>query len=151
MKMKFTTLMLALIPTLALADFMPGRVRPLYQAELKVEQATGVFASWEGAVLQQNFQDDSGFVSLSLVTKEGKKVLLPITRQQATGCGNFAWSEQRPANNSRMVAEFADYSEMICGKIEERSWKIRLIFSSPDGAVSVFEALGQPEGLFVTF
>lgn len=151
MKMKFATLILALIPTLALADFMPGRVRPLYQAELNVVEASGIFSSWKAPVLQQNFQDDSGFVSLSLVTSDGKKIMLPIQRTKNTGCGNYAWSELTPALNTFLKAEFADYSQMICGRMEERTWKLRISFSSPDGAVSVFEASGQPEGLFVTF
>lgn len=149
--MKLLALLLTLIPTLALADFMPGRVRPLFQADMKVVEATGVFSSWEGAVLQQNFQDDNGFVSLSLVTKEGKTILLPVSKQENTGCGNFAWSQLRPSGQAQLVAEFSDFSSMICGKVENTTWKLRLSFSAPNGQVSVFEAVGEPEGLFVTF
>ena len=149
--MKTILLALALFAANAHADFVPGRIRPLFSAKMRVIAASGEFYGAQDPMLYQNFQDDRGFVSLRLSLSGGRTLDLPLLRSEDTGCGNYAWSQLTTHSGKQVRASFVDYSDARCAIGGKEDWKLKIVTQDPSGDYSVLEVEGIPQGSYVIF
>ncbi len=138
-----------LIPAVVFADFRPGRVRAVAQAEMKVVQATGLYDGIQAAKLVLFAEDGVGPVKIELKLAD-QVISLPIGKVENTGCGNFAWPEALQSENTYTVSQFSDFSQMICAKYQENEWRIALETTNSEGQISLLQAEGKPEYFLLT-
>lgn len=145
----FFILVWCLIPTIVFADFRPGRVRAVAQADMIVTQSTGVYDNVKHAKVILFAEDGVGPVKIQLKLGE-RDFFLPIDKVKNTGCGNFVWPDAFQSEIGYTVSLFSDYSQMICARYEENEWKISLETRDSEGQVSLLQAEGKPEYFMLT-
>lgn len=85
--MKFLALMIALLPTIASADFVPGRVRTAAIAKMEVLDATGIYRGVKEVTMNAVEQDGKGVIGYNL-SVDGQPMKFTVTKLgKNTGCG----------------------------------------------------------------
>lgn len=138
------------IPTLVYADFQPGRVRAVAEAQLEVKGATGQFENLSNASVVLFSEDGVGPVKMVLRWQDGS-LEFPLSKDEDTGCRRMHLSQQTDGAWNQATALLTDFSQqMKCGLFVENPWHVQIEIRNADGSVSHLQAEGKPEYFILT-
>ncbi|MGZ3710129.1 MAG: hypothetical protein ACXVBE_00155 [Bdellovibrionota bacterium] len=147
--MKIFAYLLMLVPVMASADFVAGRVRTEGTAQMEVLSASGIYKNASQVIMNAKVEDGKGLVGYSL-TVDGKTMRFTVTSdgRKNSGCGNkieaVALTTMESALSS--LIHVTDYSQALCERTFVHKWEVTLqTHNLATGEVSVLELGGNPE------
>jgi hypothetical protein len=151
--MKFLTALVLAVATIssAYADFLPGRVRPGYKADMKTVAATGIYQGIEGAFVTLNYEDGKAepvSISVSLPNTK-KKTTLPVHNIKKSECGDHYVAYYATQNLVQTYFELTSYVTAKCERAIPNTFELSVKTSQP-GSKSELDVAGNAEVIYVT-
>jgi hypothetical protein len=134
----------------AFADFVPGRVRPGYTADMKVVNATGVFAHLEGVKMTENFEDGNGAPVSFSIEIGGHYVNYIINNVKKGFCGDLYEADALQNSTIHNHLQVVDFRNATCERMMPAMWDVKATQTAPGRGDSELAIQGNPQVVFVT-
>ncbi len=125
----FSALMTCVMGQFASAAIIPGWDRPVAKAELKIIEATGVFAEIKKASLMMNSQDGAQGKTSFVFTLDQQALPMVVTQTDSDACGSVIYTAVPQFNNGdpnhHVALTLTDNTHRRCRDARQGVWEVK--------------------------